>query len=76
MSKANGTATAITAYGKIPAAFDGVDHVSMTTAYEHRFFGPCPKGHSRRTDHTGSLTVKPFGCSLLQVVVKPPSARL
>jgi hypothetical protein len=34
MSKANGTATAITAYGKIPAAFDGVDHVSMRTAYD------------------------------------------
>ncbi|TDD12695.1 hypothetical protein E1218_35260 [Kribbella turkmenica] len=34
MSKANGTATAITAYGKIPAVFNGVDHVSFTTYYD------------------------------------------
>jgi hypothetical protein len=34
MSKANGTATAITAYGKIPAVFNGVNHVSLTTHYD------------------------------------------
>ncbi|WP_433166782.1 hypothetical protein [Kribbella sp. CA-247076] len=34
MSKANGAATAITAYGKIPAVFDGVNHVSFTTHYD------------------------------------------
>ncbi|MFG1815080.1 hypothetical protein ACGFIF_15030 [Kribbella sp. NPDC049174] len=34
MSKANGTATAITAYGKIPAVFNGVNHVSFTTHYD------------------------------------------
>ena len=33
-SKFNGTATAMTAYGKIPAVFNGVDHVSITTHYE------------------------------------------
>jgi hypothetical protein len=34
MSKANGAATAITSYGKIPAVFNGVDHVSITTHYD------------------------------------------
>jgi len=34
MSKANGTATAITKYGKIPATFNGVTHVSLTTHYD------------------------------------------
>ncbi|GAB2657099.1 hypothetical protein [Kribbella swartbergensis] len=34
MSKANGTATAITSYGKIPAVFNGVNHVSFTTHYD------------------------------------------
>ncbi|GAA1580158.1 hypothetical protein GCM10009789_37430 [Kribbella sancticallisti] len=34
MSKANGTATAIVSYGKIPAVFNGVDHVSLTTHYD------------------------------------------
>ena len=33
-SKANGTKTAITAYGKAPAVFDGVSHVSFTTHYD------------------------------------------
>lgn len=34
LSKANGAATAITSYGKIPAAFNGVNSVSITTAYD------------------------------------------
>ncbi|HEY3558432.1 hypothetical protein [Kribbella sp. NPDC051137] len=34
MSKANGTATAITSYGKIPAVFTGVSDVSVTTHYD------------------------------------------
>jgi hypothetical protein len=34
MSKANGAATALTAYGKIPAVFDGVNEVSITTHYD------------------------------------------
>jgi hypothetical protein len=34
MSKANGTATAITSYGKIPAAFTGINHVSFTSHYD------------------------------------------
>ncbi|MGY4771226.1 hypothetical protein ACXC9Q_30320 [Kribbella sp. CWNU-51] len=34
MSKANGTATAITSYGKIPQVFNGVNHVSLTTHYD------------------------------------------
>jgi hypothetical protein len=33
MSKANGAATAITSYGKIPGVFNGVNHVSLTTHY-------------------------------------------
>ncbi|GAA3553656.1 hypothetical protein [Kribbella ginsengisoli] len=33
-SKANGTATAITSYGKIPAVFNGVSHVSFVTHYD------------------------------------------
>ncbi|MFC6155131.1 hypothetical protein [Kribbella jiaozuonensis] len=33
-SKFNGSATAMTAYGKIPAVFNGVDHVSITTHYD------------------------------------------
>ena len=33
MSKANGAATAITAYGKIPGVFNGVSHVLLTTHY-------------------------------------------
>jgi hypothetical protein len=33
-SKANGTATAITSYGKVPAVFNGVSHVSFTTHYD------------------------------------------
>ncbi|MEU8226286.1 hypothetical protein [Kribbella sp. NPDC048915] len=35
MSKANGTATAITSYGRIPSGvFNGVSHVLMTTHYD------------------------------------------
>ncbi|MFD7160529.1 hypothetical protein ACFV9C_38495 [Kribbella sp. NPDC059898] len=34
MSKANGSATAITSYGKVPAVFNGVSHVSLTTHYD------------------------------------------
>jgi hypothetical protein len=34
MSKANGAATAITSYGKIPAVYSGVSHVSVTTHYD------------------------------------------
>ncbi|GAA1583597.1 hypothetical protein GCM10009789_41730 [Kribbella sancticallisti] len=35
MSKANGAATAITSYGRIPGAvFNGVSHVSLTTHYD------------------------------------------
>jgi hypothetical protein len=34
MSHANGTATAITSYGKIPGVFNGVTHVSLTTHYD------------------------------------------
>ncbi|GAA1164022.1 hypothetical protein GCM10009630_72670 [Kribbella jejuensis] len=34
LSKANGAATAITSYGKIPAPMNGVDHVSLTTHYD------------------------------------------
>jgi hypothetical protein len=34
MSKANGAATAITSYGKIPSVFNGVNHVSLTTHYD------------------------------------------
>ena len=34
MSKANGTATAITSYGKVPAVFNGINHVSFTTHYD------------------------------------------
>ncbi|TCC11157.1 hypothetical protein [Kribbella soli] len=34
MSKANGAATAITSYGKIPEVFGGVSHVSVTTHYD------------------------------------------
>jgi hypothetical protein len=37
MSHANGTATAITSYGKIPAVFNGVTHVSLTTHYDQLF---------------------------------------
>ena len=33
-SKFNGTATAMTAYGKIPAVFNGTTHVSFTTHYD------------------------------------------
>lgn len=33
MSKANGTATAITSYGKVPEVYDGVSQVSLTTHY-------------------------------------------
>ncbi len=33
MSKANGAATAITSYGKIPSVFNGVSHVLLTTHY-------------------------------------------
>ncbi|MFI7060775.1 hypothetical protein ACIBL3_07330 [Kribbella sp. NPDC050124] len=33
MSKANGAATAITSYGKIPGVFNGVSHVSLTSHY-------------------------------------------
>jgi hypothetical protein len=33
-SKANGTATAITSYGKIPAVFDAINVVSFTTHYD------------------------------------------
>ncbi|MFI5711751.1 hypothetical protein [Kribbella sp. NPDC051620] len=32
--KAKGTATAITSYGKIPAVFNGLSHVSLTTHYD------------------------------------------
>jgi hypothetical protein len=31
---ANGTATAITGYGKIPAVFNGINHVAFTTYYD------------------------------------------
>ena len=34
MSKANGAATAITSYGKIPSVFNGVNHVSLTLHYD------------------------------------------
>jgi hypothetical protein len=34
MSHANGTATAVTSYGKIPGVFNGVTHVSLTTHYD------------------------------------------
>jgi hypothetical protein len=34
MSKANGAATAITPYGKIPGVFNGVSHVLITTHYD------------------------------------------
>ncbi|TDO62471.1 hypothetical protein EV651_10685 [Kribbella sp. VKM Ac-2571] len=34
MSKANGAATAITSYGKIPEVYGGVSHVSVTTHYD------------------------------------------
>ena len=34
MSKANGAATAITSYGKVPAVFNGINHVSFTTHYD------------------------------------------
>jgi hypothetical protein len=34
MSKANGTTTAITSYGKVPAVFNGINHVSFTTHYD------------------------------------------
>jgi hypothetical protein len=35
LSHANGTATAVTSYGRIPGAvFDGVNHVSLTTHYD------------------------------------------
>ncbi|GAA3120916.1 hypothetical protein JOF29_006569 [Kribbella aluminosa] len=34
LSKANGAATAITPYGKIPAVFNVADHVSVTTHYD------------------------------------------
>ncbi|MEU8224012.1 hypothetical protein [Kribbella sp. NPDC048915] len=34
LSHANGTATAVTSYGKIPGVFDGVSHVSLTTHYD------------------------------------------
>ncbi|MFD3400586.1 hypothetical protein ACFWUU_07930 [Kribbella sp. NPDC058693] len=33
-SKFNGSGTAMTFYGKIPAVFNGVDHVSITTHYD------------------------------------------
>jgi len=33
-SKANGTATAITSYGKVPVVFNGVNHMSLTTHYD------------------------------------------
>jgi hypothetical protein len=33
-SKFNGAATAVTKYGNIPAVFNGVDHVSITTHYD------------------------------------------
>jgi hypothetical protein len=32
--KAKGTATAVTSYGKIPAVFNGLSHVSLTTHYD------------------------------------------
>ncbi|HZX03653.1 hypothetical protein [Kribbella sp.] len=34
LSKANGTATAVTSYGKIPAVFNVASHVSLTTHYD------------------------------------------
>ena len=34
MSKANGAATAITSYGKIPGVFNGVSHVLLTPHYD------------------------------------------
>jgi hypothetical protein len=34
MSKMNGAATAITSYGPVPATFDGVSHVALTTYYD------------------------------------------
>lgn len=34
MSKANGAATAITSYGKVPEVFGGVSHVAVTTHYD------------------------------------------
>jgi len=34
LSHANGTATAVTSYGKIPGVFNGVTHVSLTTHYD------------------------------------------
>ncbi|HEY9338043.1 MAG TPA: hypothetical protein VIQ79_26600 [Kribbella sp.] len=34
MSKANGSATALTSYGKIPGVFNGVSHVLLTTHYD------------------------------------------
>jgi len=34
MSKANGAATAVTSYGKIPVPFNGVSDVSLTTHYD------------------------------------------
>lgn len=34
MSKANGAATAVTSYGKIPVVLNGVSHVSLTTHYD------------------------------------------
>ena len=36
-SHANGTATAITSYGKVPAVFNGTNHVSFTTYYDQLF---------------------------------------
>ncbi|RZT28033.1 hypothetical protein EV649_1809 [Kribbella sp. VKM Ac-2569] len=37
MSHANGRATAVTSYGKIPGVFNGVTHVSLTTHYDQLF---------------------------------------
>jgi hypothetical protein len=37
MSHANGRATAITSYGKVPGVFNGVTHVSLTTHYDQLF---------------------------------------